>query len=147
MYQACSCPAVRVYEDPGHPGRYCGAVEGFVDSDLPAREGRLAELGYMIVDADQCGASYRHVREPWRRLELDELPEEPELTYVRVIAEDLTERQAEAVCDELDRLYRTLAGRLYGDADRCAGCPHTTALDRQGPDGPPARPQHELSLA
>ena len=105
-------------------------------------DAELGILGYLEVDADQWGASYRHQHQAARRLELDELPEDPGLLRLVLSHGDLTERQALATCDELERLYATLASRFscMGERDRCPYASAGRGLD-------PRRAQPEGSFA
>ncbi|MCX6072001.1 MAG: hypothetical protein NTU91_14280 [Chloroflexi bacterium] len=137
MYKACACPVAEVQEDPAHPGHYRGVVCGRIYGEPSLLDAELTTLGYVEVDDDQWGTSYRHRRQRAYRAELDESPDETGLLRLEVRAEDLTEQQAAEACDELERLFAALAGRysLTGARDCCscvsAGC---------GPDRQLAKP-------
>jgi len=105
-------------------------------------DAELAMLGYAEVDADQWGASYRHRRKSAYCAELDETADETGLLRLELLVEDMTEPQAAAVCDELQRLYASLAGRFSstGDGERC---PY--AFARCGRDPWQAEPQESFA--
>ena len=109
MTQETCLPAAEVYEDLSRVGRYRAALQGQLEADPLLLGDRLEQLGYVQVDADQWGASYRHRTCPNRRIEVDELPDRSGRLCMALTEENLTQEQAVSAGSGLEELYATLA--------------------------------------
>ncbi len=128
MYEVCCRPAAGVYSSHACPGRYRADVVGQLRGDPTLLDAELGDIGYVEVDCDQWGASYRHSCRPDWRAELDELPDEPGGLRLALSAEDLTEKEAQAICEELEYLYTSLARRL-AETGGCRNCPYRSVAE------------------
>lgn len=120
MYATAPDIQIGTYPDLWKQGRYRVELATQLPYETADMDSILQQLGYEVVDADQCGRSYRHSQDHNKTIELDELEDPTAFLKLLLRYGDLDEAGVGQAEDQLDSLYNRICQMCrngYNDSD------------------------------